>query len=179
MAYVAHDRERETDRSIRELVKEFRGLTGTAKQRIVLEATGLTRTNLSTLANGHGLQHDVLAGLLESMQANSKPVKPAALGIIGEDHIRTRLEQFGCDLATCRYRRLAVVGSDGLPMVVETAFAMHGPREGLRQPCRRLAHSDNRSELVTGDREPIPRAWQRLRMAWRARRAAGKATRQT
>ena len=32
-AYVAYDQDRSTDRSVRELVKEFRGLTGTAKQK--------------------------------------------------------------------------------------------------------------------------------------------------
>ncbi len=132
-AYVTHDRERGRDRSVRELVREFRGLTGTAKQCAVLEATGLTRTSLSALANGHGLERDVLAGLLASMRANSKPVKPAQLGIIGEPHVRTRLEQAGCDMATFRYRKAAVVGRDGLPMVVETAFAMQDEEHDERR----------------------------------------------
>ena len=58
-AYITHDQDRGADRSVRELVKEFRGLTGTAKQKAVLEDTGLTRTNLSALANGDGLQHEL------------------------------------------------------------------------------------------------------------------------
>jgi DNA topoisomerase VI subunit B len=125
-AYVAHDQDRGADRSVRELVKEFRGLTGTAKQKAVLEDTGLTRTNLSALANGHGLEHEILAALLTAIKAHSKPVKPAALGVIGETHIRTRLEQLGCEMETFQYKKVAELDDDGLPMVVETAFAWRG-----------------------------------------------------
>jgi DNA topoisomerase VI subunit B len=125
-AYVAHDQDRGNDRSVRELVTEFRGLTGTAKQKKVLKETGLTRTNLSALADGDGLRHDVLAKLLGAMKTHSKPVKPAALGIIGEAHIRTRLEQLGCEMETFQYKRTAEVDSDGLPAVIETAFAWRG-----------------------------------------------------
>ena len=125
-AYIAHDQDRGADRSVRELVKEFRGLTGTAKQKAVLDETGLTRTNLSALVNGDGLQHDVLARLLAAIKRHSKPIKPAALGIIGEAHIRARLEQLGCEMETFQYKRVAEVDDDGLPMVVETAFAWRG-----------------------------------------------------
>ena len=84
---MINDRGRNEDRSVRELVKEFRGLSGTAKQKAVLEDTGLTRINLSSLVNGHGLQHEVVAKLLTATQNHSTPVKPAALGSIGEAHI--------------------------------------------------------------------------------------------
>ena len=40
---------------MREFVTEFRGLSGTAKQKKVLEATGLGRASLSGLRNGTGL----------------------------------------------------------------------------------------------------------------------------
>ena len=40
------------DRTVRELVAEFRGLSGSAKQKAVLEATGLSRAPLSQLVNG-------------------------------------------------------------------------------------------------------------------------------
>ena len=53
-AYIAYDQDHGRDRLVRQLVREFRGLTGTAKQKAVLDATGLARTNLSELANGDG-----------------------------------------------------------------------------------------------------------------------------
>ena len=149
-AYITHDQDRKADRSVRELVKEFRGLTGTAKQRAVLEETGLSRTNLSALANGHGLQRDVVASLLESTRKHSKPVKPAALGIIGEAHIRQRMEQAGCEMQSFQYRKVAEMDGEGLPMVIETAFAWRGDTSGGTAP------PDNRGELVPGDRQSLP-----------------------
>ncbi len=125
-AYISYDQDHGSDRSVRELVKEFRGLTGTAKQKAVLEDTGLTRTNLSALANGQGLQHKVIAKLLTSMKAHSKPVKPGALGIIGQTHIQMRMKQLGCEMETFQYRKVTEMDSDGLPAVIETAFAWRG-----------------------------------------------------
>ena len=174
-AYVAHDQDRGADRSVRELVKEFRGLTGSAKQKVVLQDTGLTRTNLSALANGHGLEHETLAKLLTAIKAHSKPVKPAALGIIGESHIRVRIEQLGCEMETFQYQKVAEMDEDGLPMVVETAFAWRGdhceePRRlitgvnwspGIVNPFRTLgnAHADGLAAMLekrfAGRDEPI------------------------
>jgi hypothetical protein len=80
-AYVAHDQDRGADRSVRELVKEFRGLTATAKQKTVLEETELSRVNLSHLANGHGLEHEIIGYKVDQTaqgrRARPKPGKPA------------------------------------------------------------------------------------------------------
>ena len=105
-----------------------------------MEDTGLTRTNLFALANGQGLQHDVIAKLLSSMKAHSKPVKPAALGIIGEAHMRTRLEKLGCKMESFQYKTVLEVDTDGLPAVIETADAWRG--EQCTAP-RRLITSVN------------------------------------
>lgn len=45
--FIAHDADNGWDRTLRDLVSEFRGLTGSAKQKRVLEQAGLTRTHLS------------------------------------------------------------------------------------------------------------------------------------
>ena len=44
-AYLTHDAERGRERTVREFVAEFRGLSGTAKQKAVLEATGLAESS--------------------------------------------------------------------------------------------------------------------------------------
>ena len=129
-AYITHDQDRDNDRSVRELVAEFRGLTGTAKQKAVLEETGLARTNLSALVDGDGLQHEPIAQLLTAIQKHSKPVKPAALGIIGEAHIRSRFEEIGCEMKSFGYRKTAEVDSEGLPSIIETAFVWRGEDSG-------------------------------------------------
>ena len=49
----------------------------------MLGSTGLARAPLTALANGHDLDRQAVAGLLEAMKARSKPVKPRLLGSIG------------------------------------------------------------------------------------------------
>jgi DNA topoisomerase VI subunit B len=111
---------------VRELVKEFRGLTSTAKQKAVLDATGLARTNLSALAKGGELRSDLIGALLDAMKAHTRPVKPADLGVIGKEHLRARLEALGCEMETFNYRKALTESEDGLPTVLETAFAWRG-----------------------------------------------------
>jgi hypothetical protein len=125
---------------VREFVSEFRGLARTAKQKAVLEATGLSRAPLSSLRNHTGVDADVVCRLLAAMQASSSPVKPDALGIISEAHFRTRVMEAWCDMDTFAYRR-AVGITDGLPWVIETAFGCL--QEGVARPYRRLATGVN------------------------------------
>lgn len=125
-AYITHDQNRGNDRLVRDVVREFRGLTGTAKHRKVLEATGLARTNLSALANGDGLKHDVTAKLLAAMIEHSKPVKPAGLGVIGKEHVTKRFADLGVEMESFQYKKVTEVDDDGLPMVLETAFGWRG-----------------------------------------------------
>jgi hypothetical protein len=55
------------------------------------------------------------------MQAESKPVEPTHLGVIGRAHIETRFAGLGCDMETFKYGCKRGV-AEGLPSVVETAF---------------------------------------------------------
>ena len=53
-AYIAHGQETGHVRTVRELITEFRGLSGTAKQKAVLNATGLSREPLTAFINDSG-----------------------------------------------------------------------------------------------------------------------------
>ncbi|MFH1922442.1 MAG: hypothetical protein ABIP48_21485 [Planctomycetota bacterium] len=174
-AYVAHDQDRGADRSVRELITEFNGLTGTAKQKTVLEATGLARTNLSALVNCDGLRHDVTKSLLEAMKISTKPIKPAALGIIGKDHIEKRFTDLGCEMESFQYRKVTETDDDGLPVVIESAFGWRGEESeaerriitgvnwspGIVNPFRTLgtAYGDGLASMLSakyaGPSEPI------------------------
>jgi len=46
-AYIVHDQDNGRVRTVRELITEFRGLSGTAKQKAVLNANGLSREPLT------------------------------------------------------------------------------------------------------------------------------------
>jgi DNA topoisomerase VI subunit B len=119
-AYIAHDQDNGRERTVREFISEFRGLSGSAKQKVVLDATGLSRESLSRLANGNGLETVLTSRLLAAMQANSRPMKPKDLGIIGEEHFRRRFEAAGCETESFQYQR--AFDDEGQPAVIETAF---------------------------------------------------------
>ena len=149
--YIAHDQDNGRERTVRELVSEFRGLSGSAKQKKVLDDTGLHRTPLSKLVTETGIDNEVVIALLTAMQAHSKPVKPPALGIIGKDHLRRRFEAVGCEMESFDYRKVTDT-TDGVPWVVETAFGWCPDTEsrrlvigvnwspGIINPFRELGH---------------------------------------
>jgi DNA topoisomerase VI subunit B len=130
-AYVAHDADRGRERLVREFVKEFRGLTGSAKGKVVLEWTGLARTRLSELATAKGLNAPKLEHLLRAMRSYSKPVSPAKLGVIGRAHIEERFKNLSCEMESFKYKKKA--GElEYLPWLVETAFGWCPQLEGRR-----------------------------------------------
>jgi DNA topoisomerase VI subunit B len=120
--YLAHDADAGRERTVREFVAEFRGFSGSAKQKAVLEATGLSRAPLSRLMNGNGIDRGAVERLLAAMRTHSKPVKPEMLGLIRREHFRTRFEALGCEMESFDYRRVAEI-EGGVPYVLETAFA--------------------------------------------------------
>jgi len=122
-AHISHDQAQGTDLSVREFVSIFRGLRGTSKQKTILQATGLARQSLSALADGGDLRHDLIGPLLEAMQANSRPVSPASLGVIGKQHISAQFEPH-CHMGSFRYKKSTDLNDEGIPAVVETAFAV-------------------------------------------------------
>jgi hypothetical protein len=121
-AYVSHDADNGHERTVRELVAEFRGLSGSAKQKLVLDATGLARAPLSALIKGNGFDRPKIAHLLAAMQEQSSPVKPIQLGYIGKGHLERRFEEAGCNMESFEYRRIMDTGDDGIPWIIETAF---------------------------------------------------------
>ena len=121
-------------RTVRELVAEFRGLHGTAKQKAILGSTGLARAPLTALANGKDLDHAALASLLGLMKINSRPVKPRLLGSIGRAHFAARFAAAGCEMESFDYRR-AMDTTDGVPWIVETAFGWCPSADTRRLVC--------------------------------------------
>ena len=119
--YIGHDEDNSRDRTVREFVSEFRGLSSTRKQKAVIETTGLARATLSSLYAEGRVDDDLVGRLLHAMKEHSKPVKPQALGIIGQEHFRRRFEEAGCELDSFQYKKVPGI-TDGVPWVIETAF---------------------------------------------------------
>ncbi len=124
-ACIARDADRGEDRTVREFVAGFKGLSSTVKQKRVTDATELSRSKLSELASGGELDEARIGALLDAMKAESKPVKPRALGLIGEDHFRQRCEAAGCEMDTFAYQKVLSGPDADIPSIVEVAFAAH------------------------------------------------------
>lgn len=118
--YIANDAT--SRRTIREFVAEFRGLSGSAKQKAVLDKVGLSREPLTALIVNNALNSLAIEQLLLAMKAYSTQVNPSLLGNIGRDHFAAQFEANGCEMDSFDYRKAADT-TDGVPWVIETAFA--------------------------------------------------------
>jgi DNA topoisomerase VI subunit B len=136
-AYIAQDADSGRTRLVREFIAEFRGLTSSAKQKRVLDDTGLARQSLEALTDGIVLDDGRISDLLAAMKTHATPVAPRVLGIIGMLHMKHRCEELGAEMESFSYGKKVGV-TDGLPWVIETAFAWRGD------------HVDNGRVLISG-----------------------------
>jgi len=121
-AHVSQDQDHGRVRTVREFISELRGFSGSAKQKRVLDHTGLTRAPLSSLFNPAGeADRTAIHHLLSALQTHSKPVKPNDLGLIGKGHLLARFTEAQVEPETFKYQK-AVGETEGLPWIVETAF---------------------------------------------------------
>jgi DNA topoisomerase VI subunit B len=122
-AYIARDQDSGREpRTVREFVSEFRGLSGSAKQKTVLDKVHASRMSLPEFfGDAEHVNNDRIAKLLDAMQQQSRPVNPQDLGIIGRDHFAARFKADGAELQAFRYKR-NFGNTDGIPDVIETAF---------------------------------------------------------
>ena len=130
------------------MIGEFHGLSSTAKRAEILTELGADRPSLAEFyldgerVNAAGVRH-----LLRAMRRHSRPVKAAALGIIGREHFRQVIIDEGGDADTFRYHKIEAEGVDGLPFVVEAAFG--SSRQHYRN--RRMLTGINWSASIGGD----------------------------
>jgi DNA topoisomerase VI subunit B len=128
-AHVSRDQDMGRERMVREFVSELRGFSGSAKQRRLLDDTGLARAALSSLFGADGsADRDQIARLLGACRKHSRPVDPKLLGLIGRDHLFGLFVKNGVSEQTFSYHKVLSVAADGMPYVVETAFG-YCPKE--------------------------------------------------
>jgi DNA topoisomerase VI subunit B len=124
-AHITDDADNGRERPLREFVAEFRGLSSSAKQKSIAAAIDMPRARLSDMWDGNQPNTAAIEALLAAMQAESRPVKPADLGVIGREHLRGRLAEMGCVTESFDYRKKEGI-HDGVPWVVEAAFGWLG-----------------------------------------------------
>jgi DNA topoisomerase VI subunit B len=130
-AHVARDRDLGRHRTVREFIAEFRGLSGSAVQRKVLEEVGCSHQSLAQFFGIEKVNRGGIAKLLASMRKHSKPVAPKHLGVIGAEHLKQRFLAAGGNADTFKYQQRKGMTDDGIPYVIEFAFGLH--QSGLGQ----------------------------------------------
>ena len=130
-AHVARDRDLGQHRTVRQFIAEFRGLSGTAVQRKVLEEVGCSHQSLAQFFGVDRANRKGIAKLLAAMRRYSKPVAPKHLGVIGVEHLKQRFLAADGNIETFKYQCRKGTTPDGIPYVIEFAFGMH--QSGLSQ----------------------------------------------
>jgi hypothetical protein len=110
-----------SQRSVRDFIADFRGLSGTAKTKAICDSLGLSRRSLADVA----VDPPLVASLLRGMKEGSRAPKPKDLGVIGRDHLLKRFIAAGAQEDSFDYQ-MSAFEHDGLPYVIEVAFA-HAP----------------------------------------------------
>jgi hypothetical protein len=123
-AHVARDRDSGQSRTVREFLAEFRGLSGTARQRQILNEVGCSHQSLANFFGVDQVNRSGIAKLLEAMQRHSRPVAPKHLGTIGADHFKERFVTAGGAVDTFKYQCRKGI-TDGIPYVIEFCFGLH------------------------------------------------------
>jgi len=139
-ALLNADRQTEAGaRLVSEVLREFDGLSGSAARGEVLRPLGLSGAKVEALVDGVDLDPAMVGALLQTMQERVRPVKPKALGVLGDAHLRQALTIWhDVDPATIHYRALKET-TEGLPYVVEVAC-------GQRRPCVAGAGDDGEDD---------------------------------
>jgi DNA topoisomerase VI subunit B len=137
-AHIARDQDLGRERTVREFISEFRGLSGSAKQKAVLDEVGASRASLASYFGYPEADHAANARLLAACQKHTRPVKPGDVGAIGKDHLEAIFVAGGVDPRTFKYRR-GFDMQDGVPYVVEVAFG-----------CDPDPKSDKPRRIITG-----------------------------
>jgi DNA topoisomerase VI subunit B len=148
-AYIAHSRNGGREKTIREFVSEFRGLSSTGKQKAV--TAGWSGAYLHDFVVDGDVDNDFVTKLLKKMQDTSVAPKPAVLGMVGKDHFIAFMEAHGVSPDSVRYA--CKKGDDGLPYILETAFGVYEDDHKRRSIVAGL----NWSPVIGGDPDPTIR----------------------
>jgi hypothetical protein len=117
-SHIGHHRhEGGEDLRLRDFVRQFKGLSATAKAKAV--CVGFPQIKmLSDFENSHSSS---VCSLLEGMQYHSDAPSHTTLGSVGKEHFEERFEEYYGDLERFDYRKISGNLHTGMPYVVEFA----------------------------------------------------------
>jgi hypothetical protein len=155
-AHVARDRDLGRQRTVREFISEFRGLSGSAVQRKVLEEVGCSHVSLATFFGVEKVNRAGIAKLLAAMRKHTRPVAPKHLGIIGEEHFKRLFLGAGGNEETFEYR-LGLTESGAVSRYIVTganwSAAIGNPFRSFGRTGEGL--ESTLAKVRANDREPV------------------------
>ncbi len=123
-SHIGHARNGGRDLPLGEFVRQFAGLTSSAKAKAVAKQMGEGFTHLSDFEGNEGK----VAELLAAMQAATKEPNAKALGFVGKEHFETFFERVYGSVIENTYVRKSSTLPSGLPLTFEIALAtLDGP----------------------------------------------------
>jgi len=128
-AYINNDEKNNGHaKTVREFVSEFKGISGTAKQKRALDMFGVffpTISYLHDLINEekNDIDLNILKELLAVMKTVSTGPKPSMLGVIGKEHLSQWMVKYA-NVSEESIKYVKTKGNDGLPFIIEVAFGV-------------------------------------------------------
>jgi hypothetical protein len=117
-----HPRSMREKTTVRDFIAQFRGMSATEKQKLVLRELRAAHTSLHQFFGSEAqVNHERMKKLLGLVQKHTRPVRPEMLGVIGEDHLRRLSAAAGGEEQSFKHFLSAGSDADGLPYVVEIA----------------------------------------------------------
>jgi hypothetical protein len=108
--------------TVREFAAQFRGMSATEKQKVVVRAIGASHMSLLRFFGSESeVKHQRMEKLLHLLRQHTRPVRPELLGVIGEEHLRQLCTESGGEPQAFKYSVSTGNDSDGVPYVVEIA----------------------------------------------------------
>jgi hypothetical protein len=130
--------------TVRKFIAQFRGMSATDKQKLVLSELGAAHQSLHKSFGAEAqVNHQRMQRLLSLLHKHTRPVRPELLGVIGEDHLRRLCIAAGGEEQSFKYFHSAEHDADGMPNVVEIATC------AFKQWVRGKSHASGRV-LITG-----------------------------
>jgi hypothetical protein len=125
-AHIAHSRSGAPDVTLREFVRQFKGLSGTAKVKQVCSML----PKISTLSDLEGHPDRAIGVLLEAMCQHASAPSHGLFGTAGDEHLAKRFGEFYGGVERFGYRKVTGQLPSGQPYVFEFALAETWARTG-------------------------------------------------
>ncbi len=119
-SYIGHADKGGRDLPLGEFIRQFQGLTSTAKAKAVMGR--IAAYHFTHLSDFKGNEEKV-GELLGAMQAESKEPKPKALGFVGKEHFERFFERVYGSVIETTYAKSSGTLPSGLPLTFEFALA--------------------------------------------------------